>query len=88
MLYSPIMGRPQLLSKMLSATLNKENNGNLYHIKKSLFFIPMSGYNNNVGDRMLPEIGKDAEKEGGHAGGPLFLFPFLKPLFIDVWRVC
>lgn len=38
----------------------------------------MSGYNKGVGNRMLPEKGKEAEKEGGHAGGPLFFihFPF------------
>ena len=41
----------------------------------------MVGYNKYVGDRMLPEKGKDAEKEGGHAGGPLFLFPALKSSF-------
>lgn len=32
----------------------------------------MSGYNKYVGDRMLLRQGKEAEKEGSHAGDSLF----------------
>ncbi len=32
----------------------------------------MSGYNKHVGDRMLLRQGKEAEKEGSHAGDSLF----------------
>ncbi len=36
----------------------------------------MSGYNKHVGDRMLLRQGKEAEKEGSHAGDSLFFFFF------------
>lgn len=53
--------------------------GNLFLLKKYLFFISIYAYNINVGNRMLPEKAKDCRREeGGHAGDPLSFFLFSK----------
>jgi hypothetical protein len=62
-----------------ASQLVRQFKGNLFLIKKCLFFSAMSGYNINVGDRMFPETGKMPKRRGEPCRRLPFFIPFFLP---------